>query len=71
MAIIKNELRNAFNRILEGHLDDIGTMEDLGGVYVIHENALKNITEALLKEVSIRVYIKGWYNVKKGCFSKS
>ena len=49
-----NELRNAFNRIFQDHLDDIGTFEDLGGVYVIHEYSLKDMTEELLKEVSIR-----------------
>jgi len=55
----ENQLRNAFNRILESHLRDIGTLDDMCSIYVIFGSHIKDITEELLKEVSIRVYIKG------------
>jgi len=49
-----NQLRNSFNAILESHLEDIGTLEDMQSVYIIPECAIKRITEQLLWEVSIR-----------------
>ncbi|MBU0962277.1 MAG: hypothetical protein KKD48_00035 [Nanoarchaeota archaeon] len=55
----KEQLRKVFSKILNDHLYDISTIEDMQSVYVINEYAIKNIVEELLKEISIRFYIKG------------
>ena len=59
MAIIENQLRNAFNCVLESHLMETDGIRGHSSDYVIPEISLANITEELLEEVSIRIYIKG------------
>lgn len=50
----EKQLEIVFKTILGGHLNDIGTLEDMQSVYVIPECAIKNIVKELLAEVKIK-----------------
>jgi len=51
----EEQLRLIFKKILDSHLNDIGTLEDMQSVYIIPECAIKNIVKELLLEVKKRV----------------
>ena len=41
----------AFRLILENHLVDVGTLEDMQSVYIIPECAIDRIVKELMKEI--------------------
>ena len=54
-----NQLRNAISRIMSDYTHDIGTLEDLRSIFVIHERNYDVVKELILNEVKIRFPIAG------------